>query len=77
MGRPRRRGGQTLSRIIKRATSWEDAATRGMQQRLYYESIGLALFQQVFQLLEAKNLTGLNDNKTKKEPFEKKDHHHS
>ena len=48
-------GAKTLSRIVKRATAWETAEGKGIAQRLLYESVGVALFRQVWQLLSAKN----------------------
>ena len=41
--------------MIKRATSWESAEAKGLLQRFHYETIGLALFRQLWSLLEAKN----------------------
>jgi hypothetical protein len=49
-------GAKTLAQIVKRATSWEGIDGKGQAQRAHYEAIGVALFHQVFQLLEAKNL---------------------
>ena len=44
-----------LSRVVKRATAAEDATTQGSSQRRAYETIGVALFRQVWRLLGAKN----------------------
>ena len=48
-------GAKVFSRILKRCTTWEDPAARGVALRRHYESIGVALFRQVWRLLEAKN----------------------
>jgi hypothetical protein len=48
-------GAKVLSRILKRTTAWEEPSERGVAQRLNTERIGVALFRQVFKLLEAKN----------------------
>ena len=48
-------GAKTLAQIIKRATSWESPDTKGLMQKMHYETIGLALFRQIWALLEAKN----------------------
>ena len=48
-------GAKTLAQIIKRVTSWESPESKGQSQKLHYETIGLALFRQIWALLEAKN----------------------
>jgi hypothetical protein len=48
-------GAKVLSRITKRATAWDGADARGASSRLHYEAVGVALFREIFRLLEARN----------------------
>jgi hypothetical protein len=48
-------GAKILSRIVKRATAWEDAEAQGAAQRRLYEGIGVALTRHIWRLLGAKN----------------------
>ena len=48
-------GAKALSRIVKRSSTWETADTCGVAQRRMYESVGVALFRRIWQLLAAKN----------------------
>ena len=48
-------GAKTVSRIVKRASTWADADARGYVERRHYEALGVALFRQIWTLLEAKN----------------------
>ena len=46
---------KTLSRMLKRAATWEDPDGRGAQLSRLHETIGVALFPQMWHLLGAKN----------------------
>ena len=48
-------GAKVLSRLMKRASSWEDAEARGASQRRQLEAIGVPLFREIFRLLEGRN----------------------
>ena len=46
---------KVFSRMLKRSTAWEGPNDKGTTQRAQKELVGVALFQQIFRLLRAKN----------------------
>ena len=48
-------GAKILGRLMKRATSGEDAEARGASLRRQFEAVGVPLFREIFRLLEGRN----------------------
>ena len=48
-------GARLVSRMVKRAATWDEGEDRGLEQRRLYETLGVALYRQILHLLEAKN----------------------
>jgi hypothetical protein len=46
---------KVLSRMLQRATAWEGVESKGVALRRHYESVGTALFRQIWRLLDARN----------------------
>ena len=48
-------GAKILARLLKRVASGEDGREAGLAQRRATEALGVALFREIWSLLEAKN----------------------
>ena len=48
-------GAKVLARLAKRASTWTEAATRGLEQHRLLEAVGVALYQQILGLLQTRD----------------------